>query len=146
MLNKISKDTPCPFGPGRHELSKVRFTFSEKYWLGRRIVFKGADVFSLPDRTSRKFAKAFRDGTILNPKGHRPPTFDDISCKSMRDWSMKELKLYTPDILKLMNKEAELTAPRRGKSIYQFSAPRRQTLFCKKKRFEYWIWHRRRDH
>ena len=42
---------------------------------------------------------------------------------------MKELKLETPDFLKLMNKEAELTASRRGKSIYQFRAPCLQTLF-----------------
>ena len=33
-----------------------------------------------------------------------------------------------------MNKEAELTASRRGKSIYQFTAPCRQTLFRTEKR------------
>ena len=88
--------------------------------------------FSLTDKTFRKFAKAFRDGTILNSKGVRPPTFDDISCKSITDVSVQELKLDIPDFLKLINKEAELTASRRGKSTYQFTAPCRKLSFARR--------------
>ena len=71
---------------------------------------------------------------MLNSEGDRPPTFDDISCKSIREGSAKELKRDTPDFLKLMNKEAELTASRRGKCIYQFTAPCWQTFFRTEKR------------
>ena len=107
---------------------------------GSKIVFNRSTAailskrFSLTDRTFRKFATAFRDGTMLNSEGGRPPTFDDISCKSIREGSAKELKLDTPDFLKLMKKEAGLTPSRRGKSIYQFRAPCRHTLFRTEKR------------
>ena len=96
----IRKDTPCPFG---HDLSKVRLTLFEKYWLGSRIVFNRSTAaklskrFSLTYKTFRKFAKACRDGTMLNSKDGRPRTFDDVSCKSIRDVAVKELKLDTPD-------------------------------------------------
>ena len=102
----IRNDTPCPFGPRHHDLSKVRLTFSEKYWLDRTIIFncstaaKLSKRFSLTDKTLGKYATAFRDGTILNSKGGRSPTFNNISCKSIR-------------VEKLKNKEAELTASRR---------------------------------
>ena len=71
---------------------------------------------------------------MLNSEGGRLPTLDDVSCKSIRDVPVKELNRDTPDFLKSMNKETELTASRRGKFIYQFTAPCRQTLFCTEKR------------
>ena len=40
----IRKDAPCPFDPGHHDLSKVRLTLSEKYWLGSRIVFNRSNA------------------------------------------------------------------------------------------------------
>ena len=78
--------------------------------MGSRIVFNSSTAakdikrFSLTDKTSRKYATAFRDGTILNLKGSQSPTFDDISCKSIREGSVNELKHDTTDLRKLMNK------------------------------------------
>ena len=111
----IRKDIPC--GPGHHDLSKVRLTLSEKYWLGSRIAINRSTAAKLSKRSSLKFAKPFRDGSILNSKGGWPSTFDDISCKSIRDVYMQELELDTPDFLKLVIKETELTASKREKSI-----------------------------
>ena len=83
--------------------------------------------FSLTDRTFKKNAKASRDGTMMNSEGCRPPTIDDNSYISIRDGSGKELKLDTPDFLKLMNKEA-------WKIYLSVTAPCRQTLFRTEKR------------
>ena len=86
--------------------------------------------------TFRKYATTFRDGTVGNSKGGRPHTFDDINCKSIRDGSVKELKLDTSDFLKLMDKEVELLSSRRGQS----------NSHSQEGALEYWIWHCRRDH
>ena len=69
-----------------------------KYWLGSRIVFNFA---SLRDRGSRKYANS----SLLNAKCGRPP-FEDISCKSNKNGSVKELKHDTPNFQMLKTEEA----------------------------------------
>jgi hypothetical protein len=92
-------DTPCPWGPGNHDLRGRKLSLAEKRWLANCFIsgefsfVEIYDKFKICRSQLHKFVKKTQLGGVLYCKPGQPRKLDEISLKGIID-----LHANNPDV------------------------------------------------